>query len=283
MSKNIPVQAHNATSGGSMTNADYLDDHYAALQPEYERMLRMVGIKSGWNVLDAGCGGGSYLRLLDELVGESGQIMALDIAAENVQRVHERIQQGEFRGGVKTRAGDVVELPFPDNSFDAVWCANVTQYLNDDEVLTAFREFKRVVKPGGLVAVKEGDMTAFRFDPFPSDVLWRFFIADKDGVARGVLRAPEFAANFRGLGLEDVTRHTTLAERAQPLRPVEKRLFREMILFTCMLTQRLDLSEADKAVWHALQQVDDPQHILYSDDFFWRGSYNVTIGRVPKV
>ena len=50
-------------------------------------MLRWVGIQPGWHVLDAGCGSGSYLSLLTELVGAQGSVSAIDLASENVQRV----------------------------------------------------------------------------------------------------------------------------------------------------------------------------------------------------
>ena len=276
-----PIDIHKATSGGNMTDADYLDDHYVAMQPEYEHMLRLVGIEQGWKVLDAGCGGGSYLPLLSELVGESGHVMATDVAAENVQRVLDRTARAEFRCDVGSRTANVIELPFPDDSFDAVWCAAVTQYLTDDEVLTAFTEFKRVVRPGGLIAVKEGDFTSFHFGPFPSDVIWRLFIEDLHGTTRGVIRSPEFAATFRALKLEDVTSRTILAERCQPLRPVERRFIQEVFLFMSSLSLRLNISAGDKEMWRALSNVDDPGHILNDDDFFYREPHNVTIGRVP--
>ena len=283
MSNDHSVDTHQATSGGHMTDANYLDDHYAAMQPEYEHMLRSVGIGQGWKVLDAGCGGGSYLRLLTELVGEAGHVTATDLAPENVQRVLERIDRAEFNCDVKARTANVTELPFPDDSFDAVWCAAVTQYLSDDEVVTAFKEFKRVVRPGGLVAIKEGDFTSFHFGPFPSAVLWRFLIQGIHGTARGVLRAPEFAANFRALGLTNIVSRTTLAERYQPLTPVEERFIREVLSFASSLGLESDLSEDDKAVWRALGNMDDPQHILRNENFFYREPHNVTIGRVPAL
>jgi cyclopropane fatty-acyl-phospholipid synthase-like methyltransferase len=37
-----------------------LDNHYIAMQAEYEEQLRWVGLEPGWHVLDAGCGGGSF-------------------------------------------------------------------------------------------------------------------------------------------------------------------------------------------------------------------------------
>lgn len=61
------------STGHALSAAAWLDAHYLAAQPEYEAMLRSAGFQRGWRVLDAGCGGGSYLPLLAEMVGPHGQ------------------------------------------------------------------------------------------------------------------------------------------------------------------------------------------------------------------
>ncbi len=265
-----------------MSAANYLDQHFEAMRPEYEQMAKMAGIEAGWRILDAGCGGGSYLSLLSEFVGEAGYIMATDLAPENVERVLQRIDQGEFACEVEARTTSVTKLPFADNAFDAVWCAAVTQYLSDDDVILAFNEFKRVVKPGGLIAIKEADFTSFHFGPFPSDILWRFFIKGMQDIPRGVLRASEFAKVFRDMGLTNITSQTILAERYQPLREVERRHIREVLSFTSALSQRFDLPEEDQKYWRALGDVDNPEHILNDDSFFFREPHNLTIARIPS-
>jgi ubiquinone/menaquinone biosynthesis C-methylase UbiE len=113
-----------------------------------------VGIKSGWNVLDAGCGGGSFLPLLAELVGSGGHISTYDLAPENVGIVDSLVENGQFLCSIETRVGNLTSLPYEDNRFDAVWCANITQYLTDDELSQMLAEFCRVVRPEGLVAVQ---------------------------------------------------------------------------------------------------------------------------------
>jgi hypothetical protein len=47
--------------GMVLADTEWLDNHYLAMQPEYEDMLRWVGLQSGWKVLDAACGTGSFL------------------------------------------------------------------------------------------------------------------------------------------------------------------------------------------------------------------------------
>ena len=47
-----------AATGLVGTEATFLDAHFEACRPEYEAMIRSVGIESGWHVLDAACGAG---------------------------------------------------------------------------------------------------------------------------------------------------------------------------------------------------------------------------------
>jgi 2-polyprenyl-3-methyl-5-hydroxy-6-metoxy-1,4-benzoquinol methylase len=66
------VAATTTSTGHAQSSADWLDLHFEDCRPEYEAMLRSVGIAPGWRVLDAGCGGGAFLPLLAELVGPGG-------------------------------------------------------------------------------------------------------------------------------------------------------------------------------------------------------------------
>lgn len=282
MSEKVAVSTDHATSGGELTSADYLDDHYAAMQPEYEQMLRRVGLLPGWRVLDAGCGGGSYLPLLAELLGPEGQIVASDIAPENIQRVAQRIGRGEFACAVEARVADVTMLPFPDASFDGLWCAAVSEYLTDAQLLAAFAEFRRVVRPGGLIAVKEHDFTAVHWEPLPNAMIWRWLRAlESTTNFRGVFRAPEFPGLYRGLGLEQIVAYTVIGERRNPLTETERRYLRIVFEDLSAGALTLDLPDEDLARWRVLMDVDHPDHILQHEDFRHREGSTVVVGRVP--
>ncbi|WP_368860646.1 methyltransferase domain-containing protein, partial [Mesorhizobium sp. GbtcB19] len=43
-------------------------------------------MQHGWDVLDAGCGAGSFLPLICELTGSNGSVAGLDLAPENIHR-----------------------------------------------------------------------------------------------------------------------------------------------------------------------------------------------------
>ncbi len=62
------------STGHGLSEGSYLDSHFETMRPEYEAMIRSVGLTSGWSVLDAGCGGGSFLPLLAAFGRRKGPI-----------------------------------------------------------------------------------------------------------------------------------------------------------------------------------------------------------------
>ncbi|HMP41000.1 MAG TPA: class I SAM-dependent methyltransferase [Roseiflexaceae bacterium] len=165
MNNNDSLASHTAAVH-RLVNAAFIDAHYAVCRTMYEAMLRAVGIQPGWHVLDAGCGSGSFLPLIAELVGPGGAITAFDLDPENVARVE--ALRARLDVPVDVQIGNATNLPYPDNTFDAIWSANVIQYLKGDELAQMLHECVRVVKPGGIVAIKESDTTILQGYPLES-------------------------------------------------------------------------------------------------------------------
>lgn len=95
-----------------------------------------------------------------------------------------------------------------------VWIANSTQYLSDEQLTRAIEEFRRVVRPGGLVAVKEVDILVWQYQPQDPKLMWRLLDAQSDDThISGAMRGTRLSARFRAAGLENVSAITTLAER----------------------------------------------------------------------
>jgi ubiquinone/menaquinone biosynthesis C-methylase UbiE len=109
-----------ASTGLLGTEATFLDAHFEACRPEYEAMIRSVGLQPGWRVLDAACGSGGFLSMISALVDASGSVSAFDLAPDTVTVVEQRIADGEFSCPVDVRVGSLLDIPFPDEEFDAV-------------------------------------------------------------------------------------------------------------------------------------------------------------------
>ena len=117
-------------------------------------ILKEVGIKPGFHVLDYGCGPGSYIIPLAELVGESGKIYALDIHPLAIQRVQDIASKKQL-ANVETILSDC-QTGLPDNTLDAVLLYDAFHELSDpDGVL---QELHRVLKPDGILSFSDHHM-----------------------------------------------------------------------------------------------------------------------------
>jgi ubiquinone/menaquinone biosynthesis C-methylase UbiE len=119
----------------------------------------------GASVLDVGCGPGTITLDFGGRVAP-GPVLGLD-AAESVLEIA-RAEQAERRiRNVQFRTADVYALDLDDDSFDVVHAHQVLQHLADP--VAALREMRRVCKPGGVVAARDGDYTAMTW--YPADPL----------------------------------------------------------------------------------------------------------------
>jgi ubiquinone/menaquinone biosynthesis C-methylase UbiE len=117
-------------------------------------ILKEVGIKPGDHVLDYGCGPGSYIIPLAELVGKEGKIYAIDVRPIAIQRVQNTASKKQLTN-VETICSDC-KNGLPDNSIDVVLLYDVLHHLNNpDQVL---EELHRVTKPNGILSVSDHHM-----------------------------------------------------------------------------------------------------------------------------
>lgn len=282
------TSAHESSIGGVLTAGDWLDLHYAAARPEYEEMLGDAGIRPGWRVFDAGCGSGGYLPLLAELVGESGVVHALDLAPENVVAISARREGGWTPPcPVDAVAGSLLALPYANASFDAVWCANTLQYLDDPDIPPALAEMRRVVRPGGVVAVKDVDMLLWRVAPAPPFLIAHLaeasIVAEENGAqSRGSLRGRNLRRLMEGAGLVDAHQRTCLIERWAPLSPVERVFWADWLAFLGESALRRGVPEGDHAFWRSVLDRNAPDHPLDRPDTYVCEGQIVAVGRVPE-
>lgn len=114
------------------------------------QMLDLAQIQPGQRALDVAAGAGEPAVSAAERVGPSGYVLATDISEGIVELA---LQVARERGlkQIETRAMDGEKLDLPDASFDAVLCRLGLMYM--PHPVTALREWRRVLRPGGRVAV----------------------------------------------------------------------------------------------------------------------------------
>ena len=119
-----------------------------------KNILKEVGIKPGFYVLDYGCGPGSYIIPLAELVGESGKIYALDIHPLAIQKVKDIASKKQLTN-VETILSDC-QTGLPDNALDAVLLYDAFHHLSAPEAV--LKELHRVLKPAGIPSFSDHHM-----------------------------------------------------------------------------------------------------------------------------
>ena len=114
------------------------------------QMLDLARIQPGQRILDIAAGAGEPAVSAAERVGPGGYVLATDISEGIVELA---LQVARERGltQIATRAMDGEKLDIPDASFDAVLCRLGLMYM--PHPVTALCEWRRVLRPGGRVAV----------------------------------------------------------------------------------------------------------------------------------
>jgi ubiquinone/menaquinone biosynthesis C-methylase UbiE len=159
---------------------EILDRVYGA---ETQRVLSQIGIPRGGRAADIGCGTGTMTAWLAKAVGSEGEVVGLDISADQTRIA---AQRAFARGAGSVRFGEAsaYDTNLPRASFDIVHCRYLLCHLT--RPVDALREMASLVKPGGALACFDADLTSL-FSVPPSKAYARvseIFMAT--GIARGV-------------------------------------------------------------------------------------------------
>jgi SAM-dependent methyltransferase len=199
--------------------AKRLDALHSALADDFRGIVRMLPIAASDTVLDAGCGDGFFAALLNERLPR-GLVIALDSSPAFLVAAQNRLEHEIAVGRRQVAEGDVIALPFETASLDAVWSAHSMQsYESIPRVLT---EFRRVLKPGGILAVLESDDMHSIMLPWPSQLELEIRQAErcrlKDADDRIGAYFPRYASQLlRAAGFHGVERRHVLVHRPGPL------------------------------------------------------------------
>lgn len=110
--------------------------------PVYRHVLERVNVDRNTSLLDVGCGAGRFSRIAAD---RGAAVAGLDATEAFVEIARERSPAGDFR------VGDMQDLPWPDDSFDAVTGFN--SFFIAADMGKALREAARVARPAATVAM----------------------------------------------------------------------------------------------------------------------------------
>jgi ubiquinone/menaquinone biosynthesis C-methylase UbiE len=155
------MSGHDYLLGHSDSEHERLQAQADLFAPLTEDLFRRAGLASGMNILDIGAGAGDTSIMAARFAGPSGSVLGIERAAESVARAGERVRGLGF-GNVRFMEGDLTTLQL-NRQFDAMVGRLIVLYLPDRERVV--QRLLQFVRPGGLVALQEMDMTMGKTEP----------------------------------------------------------------------------------------------------------------------
>jgi ubiquinone/menaquinone biosynthesis C-methylase UbiE len=135
------------------------DPTFVAYRDEY---LKLVDLPPTAAVLDLGCGTGVVTRAIAARDGFAGTVTGIDQSPEFIAAAQRLAADDGVGDRVQFAVGDVHALDLPAATFDAVVAHTLISHVRDP--LAVLAEAARVVRPGGSVAIFDGDYGSLTFD-----------------------------------------------------------------------------------------------------------------------
>ena len=139
------------------------------------RMLVDRAVTTGANVLDCGCGTGTTSIMAARKVGAAGTVTLFDLSEDMLDVAREKVAKAGLGERVTFQAGDILHLPFADDSFDVVLSTYSLCPVYDPG--RGGLELYRVVKPGGKLGIahssESGNPTVKWLADRVEDIAWR--------------------------------------------------------------------------------------------------------------
>lgn len=112
--------------------------------------IKRLQLHDGDQVLDVACGSGASAIPAAQTVAPTGTVLAIDLAERLLTLAQAKAAQRHLNN-IRFERGDMMALNQPDGKFDAVICVFGIFFVPD--MVAAARELRRMVKPGGELAI----------------------------------------------------------------------------------------------------------------------------------
>ncbi|MDX1523286.1 MAG: methyltransferase domain-containing protein [Anaerolineae bacterium] len=134
------------------------DETFVEMREEY---LRQMNLPSEASILDLGCGTGVVTRALAAREGFSGSVTGIDYSPELISAAKRLAEEEGVADRVEFRVGDAQSVEDEDESYDAVILHTVVSHVPDPGAVVS--EAARILKPGGSVAIFDGDYASLTY------------------------------------------------------------------------------------------------------------------------
>ncbi|HET7109242.1 MAG TPA: methyltransferase domain-containing protein [Gemmatimonadales bacterium] len=213
-------------------------------RPVAERLMQAARLKAGERVLDVGCGTGVVTRLAAEQVGSGGTVAGVD-PSEGMLAVARATAAPA--SGITWHEAGAESLPLADGAYDVVLSQMALQFVADRS--QAMREMKRVLAPGGRVALNVPGRIAPLFQGM-ADAFGRHISPQVAGFVQAVFLLhdeAELEGLFNDAGFREVRVRTDDVDLKLP---GPTAFFRQYVASTPLSAA---LAGADEPIWTALE------------------------------
>lgn len=210
-----------------------LSGFHRAFERELEALLRSLPLEPTMKVLDLACGDGFYTRRLADRLGAGGAVTGVDLDPGYLFAATQEAARYSGSADIHFVAAAFDHLPFADDSFDFVWCAQSLYSL--PEPVEVLRHLSRVLRPGGLVAILENDTLHQVSLPWPVGLELPLRAAELRALSAQSRHPNKFYVGRRLLpvfaeaGLEPLTMATYAIDRQAPFAEPERRLLQSYL------------------------------------------------------
>jgi SAM-dependent methyltransferase len=134
------------------------DAGFVAMREAYFDKLPLAEAR---HILALGCGTGVEVRALKRRPEFRGEVVGVDHSPRLIDEARRRAEAEELASGVDFRIGDATALDLSDGGFDIVMAHTLLSHV--PAPLTVIQEARRVVRPGGVIALFDGDYASLTF------------------------------------------------------------------------------------------------------------------------
>jgi len=158
----------------------FLDSRIRGWMQPPKDIIKFSGIQRGGKILEIGSGSGFFTLPSARVVGQTGEIAALDVQQDMLDKITIKLEKAENKDirNIRVVKASAYEIPYPAESFDVVFTVSVLQEIPKphDALLEAYR----VLKKDGIMSVSE-------------------FIPDPDWALPGTVEKQLMAAGFKSI------------------------------------------------------------------------------------
>jgi ubiquinone/menaquinone biosynthesis C-methylase UbiE len=169
----------------------------------YRNILGAASITAKDRVLDLGCGIGNILIVLSERIDFVHPPVGVDVSPDLIRIGEREIARAGLQGRIRLQVAPATKLPFDDGAFDVVVTSHVLKHLDDEALITAFREVARVLRPGGRFLLWE-----FAKSPRSAVVFWSARLTGLPPPFE-LRSGPELSRALRSAGFQRIARVDT--------------------------------------------------------------------------